>query len=97
MVGHLSLEDGTVLRHIKHGDLITDVLVFGLRRKDPLREGPHLVIGLCQAQQRYVASITEMHSAPIISCSTKLNILWLQGQPQSECHDCYSTLHEYDC
>lgn len=60
MVGHLVVQDGTVLSHIKHGDLIADVLVFGLRRKDLLREGPHLVIGLCQGHSRmHVLSRTE--------------------------------------
>lgn len=58
MVGHLLVHDGTVLIHIKHGDLIADVLVFGLRRKDFLREGPHLVIGLCRSHQAYVLLVT---------------------------------------
>lgn len=49
MVGQLVVQDGAVLSHIEHGDLITDGLVFGLRRKDLLREGPHLVIGLCRS------------------------------------------------
>lgn len=49
MVGQLMVEDGAVLSHIEHGDLITDGLVFRLRRKDLLREGPHLVISLCQS------------------------------------------------
>ena len=53
MVGHLLVHDGTVLSHIKHGDLIADVLAFGLRHEDLLREGPHLVIGLCRARQRF--------------------------------------------
>lgn len=52
MFGHLMVEDGAVVSHIKHGDLIADVLIFGLRRKDLLCEGPHLVIGLCQVPQK---------------------------------------------
>lgn len=75
MVGHLSMEDGTVLSHIKHRDLVADVLIFGLRCKDLLREGSHLIIGLCQGQQRYVLLITEMRSPPVTTCSTKLNRL----------------------
>lgn len=63
MVGHLIVEDGAVLSHIEHRDLIADVLVFGLRRKDALREGPHLVIGLCRAQWRYVVLTRKTHSA----------------------------------
>lgn len=48
MVGHFLLEDGTVILHFKHGDLITDALTFGLRCKDFLRKGKHMLIGLWQ-------------------------------------------------
>ena len=61
MVGHLMVDNGAVFSHVKHGDLITDVLVFGLGRKDLLREGSHLVIGLCHTRQRHVVLLTEMH------------------------------------
>lgn len=88
MVGQLFVEDGTVVSHIKHIDLIADVLVFGLRSKDLLREGPHFVIGLCQ---RYVLLIRERRFLlPITSCSTKLNRPWLWGQPQTELLDFYA-------
>lgn len=66
MVGHLMVHDGTVLIHIKHWDFITGVLSFSVRCKDLFCEGPHLIIGLCQAQQRFIL-LTEMHSAPIIT------------------------------
>lgn len=52
MMGHLLVDDGAVVSHVKHGDLITGVFIFGLRCKDLLRKGPHLIIGLCQAPQR---------------------------------------------
>ena len=54
MVGHLHVHDGTVLIHIKYRELIADILTLGLRREDLFREGPHLIIGLCQAQQMFV-------------------------------------------
>lgn len=67
MMGHLMMDDRTVLSHIEHWDLITDVLTFGLRCKDLLREGPHRVIGLCQVPQRHIVlSRQEIHFAPKI-------------------------------
>lgn len=71
MVGHLLVEDGAVISHIKQRDLIADVLVFGLRRKDYLREGPHLVIGLCQGQQRYVDNRSAFSYHHIMQHQTK--------------------------
>lgn len=47
-MSHLVVQDGTVLSHVEHGDLIPDVLVFGLRCEDLFCEGPYLVIGLCR-------------------------------------------------
>ncbi|KAG7226860.1 hypothetical protein INR49_022155 [Caranx melampygus] len=73
MVGQLMVEDGAVLSHIKHGDLITDVLVFGLRRKDHLREGPHLFISLCQTQQKHILpeQSPPKQTDPSIGCSDR--------------------------
>lgn len=69
MVGHLGLKDGTVLRHVKHGDLIANILVLCLRSKDPLGDGSHVVIGLCWARERALCS-TERHVVcSIQSCS----------------------------
>uniref|UniRef100_A0AAQ5XJT9 Ras association domain-containing protein n=1 Tax=Amphiprion ocellaris TaxID=80972 RepID=A0AAQ5XJT9_AMPOC len=81
MMGHLIVDDGTVVSHIKHGDFIADVLVFGLRCKDCLREGPHLVIGLCQACQR----IQERFSADDSSTSGCLCTVNQSLQSLPEC------------
>lgn len=60
MVSHLSLKDGTVLRDVKHGDLIANVLVFCLRCKDPLGDGSHVVIGLCRGR-KHALCFAERH------------------------------------
>lgn len=69
MVGHLGLKDGTVLRHVKHGDLIANVLVLCLRCKDPLSDGSHVVIGLCWARERALCSAKRHVVCSIQSCS----------------------------
>lgn len=69
MVGHLVLKDGTVLRHVKHGNLIANALVLCLRRKDPLSEGSHVVIGLCWARERALCSAERHVVCSIQSCS----------------------------
>lgn len=56
VVGHLGVKDGTVLGHVEHGDLVADVLIFGFRRKDPLSDGSHLVVGLCQDRKGALCS-----------------------------------------
>lgn len=86
MVGHLLVHDGTVVIHVKHGDLITDVLAFGLGRKDLLGEGPHFIIGLCRAQQWFVQSITQLRSAPRLTL-----------QPQTQLLDAEPMRHEHEC
>lgn len=48
VVNDLMLEDGTVLGHAEHGELVTHALVFGLGCEDLLGNGPHFVVGLCR-------------------------------------------------
>lgn len=97
MVSHLGLKDGTVLGHVEHGDLITHALIFRLRRKDPLSDGSHVVVGLCWGRKRALCSADKkrMWSVPIQSCSverkrqtatvatTRVNSPWLKGAHDS--------------
>lgn len=64
MVSHLILEDGAVLRHVEHGDLIANGLIFCLRCKDPLSDSSHVVIGLCRGRKCAL-------------CSAERNVSWL--------------------